>query len=149
MAKGLMDFFKLLVCIQFLWGFIITGIVYYIPGPYQQYTSPAASAVSKGSQTLGQDVETSLENQSKIPFVDMGALVFHSGIYLVDLVVNIFAALPEMLTLLLNLAFGFLPMETHIIAEFKGFVLGIGIALYSISLILLLLNLRSQGSGLV
>jgi hypothetical protein len=94
MAKGLLYFFTLLISLQLLWGFIITGIVYTIPAEYQQYTSQAQNAVSKTPEALEQNIETSLETQSRPAVTDIGALVVHTGSLAIDLLANAFLALP-------------------------------------------------------
>jgi uncharacterized membrane protein len=49
----------------------------------------------------------------------------------------------------LTFVFAFVPIDAVMASSFKQLVMGIGTALYSISLIILLLNLRSQGTAIL
>lgn len=103
MANDLMAIFKTFILVQLFFAFSITAITYALPAP----AAPAVTAFSEVSDQIdlsgvGQEVQESLESQTNIPLIEVGALVFYSGNILLDLILNFIFAIPEMIGLLVH-----------------------------------------------
>ncbi len=88
-------------------------------------------------------VETSLNQQSDIPVVDVGALVFQSGNILADLLLNFFFAIPEMIGLIINGLLVLFSIDENIalgIISFSQVMISI---VYFLGVTLSLLSIRS------
>ena len=48
------------------------------------------------------DIQNSLTQQTNVPIIDVGALVFYSGNIIIDLILNFLFAIPQMITLILS-----------------------------------------------
>lgn len=129
------------------YSFSITAYTFYLPSDViaQSYLF-AEPANSYSLNTLNEDVTQGLSRQTNIPVIDLGALVFYSGNFILDLALNFLTAIPQMLTLLLTgvlMIFGINTDLANMINAFLNVLVG---GLYVISLILMLINVRSRGS---
>jgi hypothetical protein len=98
--------------------------------------------------TMAQELETGLSHQQSVPVVEFGALIYYSGTYLVDLMVNFLGALPQMVAMLVAGIFTLVPINVDlkrniiIVVELTAF------ALYIINFVALIANMRSSGGNL-
>jgi hypothetical protein len=146
MANGL-DSFKTMITAQVFWSFVFTLMLYTIPGADQGQL--ALITMHNGTTelaTIGNTFESAVTNQTNIPIVELGALLFYSGNIIIDLLLNFAFAIPEMFTLLLNLLFLIMPMSGNLQTTVQLFFLAlIGIG-YAIGILQFVTNLRSGGS---
>ena len=69
--------------------------------------------------TLNQQVESTVENQTNIPLLDFGALVFYSSSFLLNLMINFITAVPQMMVMFISAIAALLPIG-YLEVEIKG-----------------------------
>jgi len=100
---GVMDNFKVILIIMLFYSFSITALAHALPADAKHY----AFNDFKGDnlpeiEEVGEDIESSIQQQTDIPIIELGALVFYSGNILIDLLLNFAFAIPEMVGLVLR-----------------------------------------------
>lgn len=142
------DVFKVILVVQLFYAFAITTYTYALPDDTLNHvTSFSDLADNIDLESVSNDVQDSVEDQINIPVVELGALVFYSGNIILDLLLNFFFALPQMVTLFIN---GFLQLFTNVdsfIMNTLEIFLGVLVTvLYFLGALQLLLNIRGRGS---
>lgn len=141
----IMDLFKTIIIVQLFYAVAITGLVATIPADAQNYVtgfSDIADAIDINTVTA--DVQENLQRQQQIPVVELGALVFYSGNILIDLILNFFFAIPQMLTMLVNgLLLLFTGVEVQAMGIIQLFLSVVTVVMYVISVIQLTVGVRS------
>jgi hypothetical protein len=100
---NIMTVFKVMIIVQLFYAFSITVLVYATPTNAADYiTSYQGVTTTIDLETVREDVESSLERQTDIQLLEVGALVFYSGNILIDLILNFLFAIPQMVGMLLN-----------------------------------------------
>lgn len=143
--SGIMTTFKVTLIVMLFYSFSITVIAEFIPESGRAYVT----SFSEGTTTVdefsdySQDVQEQLTQQTNIPVLDVGSLVFYSGNILLNLLINFVYAIPQMigflihgLTLMLNLD----KMIVYYIELFSAVVVSI---LYIVGLVQLITGVRS------
>jgi len=145
-------FFVYLIIIQLFYGFAITLLAYAFTG-FPSISSDVTGSYTTGAPTLAnisQQIEATTQNQMKLPsIVDMGALLFYSGNIIIDLMVNMFTALPSMFTILVSallIPFAFDPV---VATNLKIFFFAIVSVIYFINLLAFLINIRAGGGKII
>lgn len=140
----LMDMFKIILMVQLFFSFAITGLAYAIPDDALSYVTsfsdPAEQITLEG---VTQDVQDSLEQQTDIPVIELGALVFYSGNILIDLILNFVFAIPQMLGLVVHGVMLLLNVDTYLFALVQLFASAVVTVLYVIGIMQLLTSIRS------
>lgn len=139
------NLFKIVIIIMLFYSFATTLIAYALPDDVVQYTD-AFTNFKGGDVTMegfSQDIQDSLQQQTNIPVIELGALVFYSGNILLDLLVNFAFAIPGMLAVLLNGITYLVGMDATIVYHLQTFISAIMLALYFFGLIQLITGLRS------
>lgn len=140
----IMQYFKVVIIIMLFYGFGITVLTHSLPDDmlkYTDYFDNVAGADDIGA--TGESIQQSLEKQTNIPVVDMGALVFYSGNFLLDMLINFATAIPQMIGLLLTgmeQLIGYDAVISNDIQIFATTSMGV---IYIISLIQLVAGIRS------
>ncbi|QGH73200.1 MAG: hypothetical protein [Siphoviridae sp. ctjeG17] len=144
---GAMDYLKFILVVQAFFAFSITMLSYALPDTAVNHI--AIFTDQSGNLDLAsvnQDFKQSLSEQRNIPIIDMGALVFYSGNFILDLMLNFAFAVPQMIAMLINgfsLIFG--GIDTTILAMIQTFLSLLIGTLYMVGLIQTVTNIRSQG----
>lgn len=136
--------FMSMIMIQLFFAFAVTAIAYTLPADAVHYTtafSDLAGDISLNS--VGEEVQSSLEKQTNIPVIELGALVFYSGNILLDLLLNFAFAIPEMFSLLLNTFMFLFGYDGYILALIQLLISVAFIIVYFIGLIQLVTGIRS------
>lgn len=137
--------FTYLLITQMFWAFCVTVFVPLIPDVQQQqvimYTD-SQGVISFG--TLSSTVQGAVNDQSTIPFLDIGTLIFYSTSILLNLVLNFITAIPQMILLLLITLFTFLPFANSIQITVKEVFLVMVSVLYYLLLIFYITAQRTQ-----
>lgn len=139
-----MNMFLILAIVMLFWSLGINIFTYTLPSEARDVTT----SVSDLNHDINMDdvagqIESSLTDQTKIPLIDIGALVFYSGNLLVDLFLNFLFAIPEMIGVLLGGAMRLFSLDTTIVAYVQVFVAAaVGIS-YVMAIIAFLTNVRS------
>jgi len=139
-----MDMFKATVLVMAFYAFAITMITYAIPDEALTYVDLfSESTTSINLETITEDVQDSLEAQTNIPVVDVGALVFYSGNILIDLIANFIFAVPQMIGHVVNALTVLFNLDAQLVVITELFAGAIVTAMYVIGLIQLLTGVRS------
>lgn len=147
-SRGFFGLFMAMIIIQLFYSFGITAMTYATPDEALNYvTSFSELGQDLDLETTGQLIESSLESQTNIPVIELGALVFYSGNILLDLMLNFIFAIPQMIGLILNAVQGLLNIDGPMWAIVQIFFSVAFTAFYAVSLIQMLLGLRSGNAG--
>lgn len=141
---NIMDLFKVIILVQLFYAVCITGLTYSLPSDTLNYvTSFSDVGQTIDLDTVSEDVRDSLESQTNIGVIELGALVFYSGNILIDLLLNFAFALPQMFGLIIHgitILFNLDPIIFALVQLFASVTI---LVLYFISLIQLLTGIRS------
>lgn len=147
-SRGVFSVFMAIIIIQLFYSFSITTLAYSMPADaLDRVTSFSDVGSSLDLEETAELLEGSLEQQTNIPVIELGALVFYSGNILLDLMLNFAFAVPQMIGLLLQGLMGFLNIDGALWAYAQIFLVVAFSAFYTISLIQMLLGLRSGSAG--
>lgn len=138
------EIFKATIILQLFYSFAITILVYSLAGQGILITE-GFTDVSEGISlaNTSTELQNSLESQTSIPVVDIGALVLYSGNILIDLLANFIFAVPQMITLLINGLMYLIGIDTTITNQIQLFASVLISAMYVIGLIQMLTSIRS------
>lgn len=143
MADAL-DNLKVVLLMMLFYSFAITCLTYSLPAPAQVYVNTFADLDQTANlDNISSSVQDSLDRQTSLPLVDLGALVFYSGNIIIDLLLNFAFAVPQVLGLILT---GFLlifNIDTQLSNLLQVFASVTIMILYFVGLIQLLTNIRS------
>lgn len=142
---GAIDYFKGTIIVMLFYSFCITMLAYAMPAEALQYNTMFSQSqeATIDLDSISQQVEGSLQDQTNIPVIELGALVFYSGNILLDLLLNFAFALPQMFSLLINGFLAIFNIDSGIAVIIQGFASGAMLIVYFISLIQMLTNVRS------
>lgn len=142
--NDVMDLYKVTLVIIMFYTFSVTVITHTLPEDSLSYVTGFSSLNNDiDLESIGQEVQGSLQSQTNIPVVELGALVFYSGNILIDLLLNFLFAIPEMFTILINgllMIFAVDPFLATQIQILSGVMFTV---LYFVSIIQLLTGIRS------
>jgi len=144
---GAMTMMKGALMVQLFYAFAITLIVGLLPAEAVVYAQPFQDIGDDISlKDVSEDVQGSVDDQVSIPLVELGALVFYSGNILIDLILNFFTAIPQMVVLLIQGVTFFLPIPADAMAAFQLFLTVVVGVFYFINVLELLANIRTGRS---
>jgi hypothetical protein len=139
------NIFRIILVVMLFYSFATTVIAYSLPANAVEYTDAFTNfqGGNVSMEGISNDVQESLEQQTDIPVIELGALVFYSGNILLDLLVNFAFAIPGMLTALLNGVLYLVGIDALLAYQLQAFLTAVMIALYFFALIQLITGLRS------
>lgn len=144
--------FKAIIVIQLFFALSIVLISNAIPDSHNQamdYVSKFSDVSTRVSmESVDNKFTSNLESQTKVPSYEIGALVYYSGNILIDLLLNFFFAIPEMLGLVIWGITSIFNINSFIIAQIQLFISVIVTAMYILGIIQLVTALRSGTSGI-
>ena len=144
--SGGLDYFKTMMTAQVFWSFVFTIMVYTVPGADQgQLALITMQSGTTNLASISTQFGEAVTNQTNIPIVELGALLFYSGNIIIDLLLNFAFAIPQMFTMLLNMFFLIVPIAGNIqtsVVLFFGAMISIA---YAIAILQFITNLRSGG----
>ena len=135
--------FKLMMTVLIFWSFVFTSLTYTLPS--EDVPKLAFITFENGTTDLtaiNQQFESAITQQTEIPLVDLGALLFYTGNIIIDLVLNFAFAIPEMFSILLNILFMVAPVDTKIQVSVFAFISALIAVGYAIGLLQFVTNLR-------
>lgn len=139
-----MDVFKIIIIVQVFYSVAITGMVYVIPDESLSYVTGFSDITDQiDINTVSEDIQESLNRQTSLPVVEMGALIFYSGNIIIDLLMNFFFAIPDMFIMLLNGITMIFNIDVVLMGLIQLFVTVVIIVMYFISILELVMNVRS------
>ena len=130
--------------VMIFYAFAMTTFTYSIPTEALPYVTGFSDLNQKiDLQEIGDEVQGSLQSQTNIPVIELGALVFYSGNILIDLLLNFVFAIPEMITALINGVLLIFNIDPFLITQLQ-IVSGVLFSvLYFVGIINLLTGIRS------
>jgi|SRR6056297_2808066 len=144
---GALNSFKAILIVMLFYSFVITTMTYVTPEGALNYIESIDDITTPTDlQEVGEKVQSSVEKQTNIPVVEMGALVFYSGNILIDLILNFIYAIPQMIGLLVNLLLMLFNVESQVFAIVEIFAAVIYTVLMLLTLLEMLTNIRAQGN---
>lgn len=144
MALNTMVWFKITLIMMLFYSISITMVTYSMPTDTLDYvTSFSDLAGDIDLDEVSTEVQQSVEKQTNLPIVELGALVFYSGNILIDLLLNFAFAIPEMIALIITGLMMLINMDVQIVASLQLFFSVVIIVVYFISIIQLLTGIRS------
>jgi len=144
---GALNSFKAILIVMLFYSFVITTMTYVTPEGALNYIESIDDITTPTDlQEVGEKVQSSVEKQTNIPVVEMGALVFYSGNILIDLILNFIYAIPQMLGLLVNLILMLFNVESQVFAIVEIFAAVVYTVLMLLTLLEMLTNIRAQGN---
>jgi hypothetical protein len=143
----MMTLFKYIIIVQLFFSFGITILSYAMPADSLNHVTAFSDVTSDISiKTISGQVQDSVEDSLDIPVIELGALVFYSGNIIIDLLLNFFFAIPEMIGLLVNGFMLLFNVDSYIFAVLEIFFGALVTILYFIGVLQLLMNIRGRGS---
>lgn len=141
---NIMDYFKVVIIIMLFYSFGITILSYSLPSDSLTYVTGFSDlGDSFDLETVGSDVQSSLESQTDIPVIELGALVFYSSNIILDLLLNFAFAIPQMFGLLINGISILFNVDSQLFVVVQLFTSVVMIVLYFVGLIQLMTGIRS------
>lgn len=141
----LMDYFKTIILISLFYSVCITSISRTIPSDALRFVSSFNTGGNFDVEIVQAKIEQGVKQQTTLPIIDVGALVFYSGNIFLDLLLNFVFALPQLITMVIA-GVGFLvSFDKELIVMVQTFLTAIISIMYFIGLIQMLLNIRSGG----
>lgn len=142
--SNIMGLFKVMIIVQLFYAFAITILLYATPINAQPYASQYQGITEQiDLETVGEEVEASLQRQTNIQMIEVGALVFYSGNILIDLILNFLFAIPQMIGMMLNGISQLLAIDNVMWVTVELFAMVAVTAWYLIGVIQLLVGVRS------
>lgn len=143
-TDSMLTLFKTILVVQLFYSFCITLLIYAMPASAISYVTGFSDSSGQFSlETVSAEVQNSLESQTNIPVIELGAMVFYSGNIIIDLLLNFLFAIPQMLGMLINGIMLLINVDTYIFAVVEMFASVIISVLYLIGLMQLLVSVRS------
>lgn len=131
------------IFLQLFWAFAITLIVPFVPdAQMNQVVFFENDAGLIEYSTLANSLEDGISDQTNIPVLDFGALIFYSSNLILSLMINFITAVPQMLMILLSAFANIFPINYTIMYYMKTFFTLILTIIYYLSLFLFITNIR-------
>lgn len=148
MALNGFNIFTSFLFLQLFYALAMTLIVPAIPS---QYTLPVNMFNNPDAQIDYQNVATSLQggitDQTNIPVLDFGSLVFYASSIILSFMINFVTAVPQMLILLLTAFFFVFPIGITIQANMITALTILLTILYWLAVIAFVTNIRTGVTG--
>lgn len=140
----MLDLIKIIFAINAFYSFAITGLAYSLPEDSLNYMTSYSGGTVIGTGTeISQQLEDNLDQQTNIPVIDIGALIFYSSNIVVNLIMNFIFAIPEMIGFLVTGVVFILGFDTFLINQLQILLSALMIGVYVIGVISTLMKLRS------
>lgn len=144
MAYNTIEWFKVMLIMCLFYSVSINILTYTMPSASLHYVTGFSDlAGSIDLNDVAGEVQNSVEAQTNIPVIEIGALVFYSGNILIDLLLNFAFAIPEMIGLLITGFLMLVSVDAGIARYIQLFASVTIMVVYFISIIQLLLGVRS------
>ena len=143
-----LQLFTTLLIVQIFWSMGVSLMIPYMPNATSNQVvmfNNSNNLIELG--TLQSSIDSGISDQTSIPLLETGALIFYSSATILNLMVNFFTAIPQMATLLITVLFMFIPVDLSIAITVKMWVFGIVGILYAIALFAFITGSRTNLGG--
>lgn len=136
--------FAIILIMQLFFSIGITLYIHALPSPSLVYVEQFQLVSQRiDAEEVGSRLEDNINSQRRAPLTDVGALVFYSGNLIIDLILNFFFAIPEMIGLLIFGLQYLLQFPSYLIGQIQLFAASAMIIIYVLSVLELLTGLRT------
>ena len=140
-----LQLFTTLLLVQLFWSLGVSLIVPNMPNALSnQVVMYTNSNNVIELNTLQASVSQGITDQQNIPLLEVGALVFYSSATILNIMINFFTAIPQMVTLLMTVLFLFIPLGNSLQIVLQAWVVGIVTILYFVALFTFLMGTRTN-----
>jgi len=140
-----LQLFTTLLLVQLFWSLGVSLLIPYMPNALDNQVvmfTNSNNVIELG--TLQSSVSQGITDQQNIPLLEVGALVFYSSATILNIMINFFTAIPQMVTLLMSVIFLFIPIGYDLQIVLQTWVFGIVTVLYFIALFTFLMGTRTN-----
>ena len=140
----MLDFIKIVLMAQLFFSFSMTTVSYAIPDDALHYM--AIYTDEEYIYTLDElstTFEDNLKLQTEVPIIELGSLLFYSGNYLLDLVLNFIYAFPAIFGLLIKGLLFLISVDAVIANNLTVLMWGVTTVIYVIGIFQLITRVRS------
>lgn len=132
MTSTTSEYFKFLIIIQVLFGFFMTGALYFLPDAAESnltnfqafWNQQTASEIEAAAIGITDNI------QNLNPILGAMYVTFKSGFIVLDLLLNSIFAIPQMVSILVSGLFMMIPINPWIIATVSALVFSIATIVY-------------------
>lgn len=143
------NLFVNLLIVQMFYALSVTLILPYMPtASTNQVVMFTNSNNVIDFTTLGNSVQSGVGSQTSLPLLDAGALIFYSSATILNLMINFFTAIPQMVTLLLSGLFLIIQLPYALAFTIKSITFVIVTILYYMILFSFITGTRTGGGVL-
>lgn len=148
MVFNITDYTEKLLIAMFFYSIAITSLSYAMPSDALQYVTSFSDVTEQINlnQTANQ-IQNAVDQQTSIPVIELGALVFYSGNIFLDFLLNFLYALPQMFGLILNGIFSIVNIDSTIANLFQISLSVVLTALYFLGILYFILGYRSGSTS--
>jgi hypothetical protein len=149
MAGETTGFFTRAIEVMAVFSLMITLLIYALPAEDRVYVIDLRddSGAYTDIRDVGGEFQSNIQQQKSFGVVEIGALALYSGNILIDLILNFFGAIPSMATIIMKGILIFMNLSDPIENALMTFTYAIVGIIYLISIITLLVNVRSGAAG--
>jgi hypothetical protein len=142
----LIEFFKVIIVVQLFFAVSVELITWSfaeenLPLTYIEELEDIKDVYNL--DTISDDMEDSVSRQQNLPVIDVGALVYHSGNILMNLIANFLFALPIMIGLIISTLTKIFALDPKMVAYVQSFFVGLVSVAYIIGIVQLFTGIRS------
>lgn len=145
-----LDAFKVMIIVMTFYSLSVTLIAHTIPQEALTYVGDYEELSNKfQNQDLSGRLQGTLSDQTSLPAIELGALLFYSGNILIDIILNFVFAIPGMMGLVINGIQTLFNIDGYLFLQVQLTLSGLMLALYMVGVIQMIMNMRSsRGVGL-
>lgn len=138
---------KAIIVMMAFYSVCISMIIHILPADAKAY--PLAFNPSRTPATISEIqsiTNNNMQQQTNLPIVELGSLLFYSGNFILDLFLNFMFAIPEMLGFLIAIFGRLIGIDAVIVSYTNAFLLGITGAIFLVTAVQYIVTLRSSGA---
>ena len=146
---NILTIFKIMIIVSIVYSLGMTLIAYSLPADSISYPDMFKESLTNADiDDISTSLEDSMQLQTNVPVIDIGTLVFYTGNFLLDLLLNFITAVPQMFGLLITGLGILINADPFMITRIQVALTALWLAMYVIGIIQFITGLRS-GSNLV
>lgn len=142
---NIVNTFRLILILSAVYSLGMTNFTHTLPTDTLTFVNPFTELSNKLTlNNISQQLQTSVEQETNIPLIEVGALIFFSGNIFLDLILNFAFAIPQMIGIILSgLTLIGLNIDNGIMITLQLTITTIISVLYFLGVLELILNVRS------
>lgn len=143
----MLDVLKAILIMQAFFSISVTALAYSLPADTLNYVYIFKDEADRYNlQSISEEMQEGLTQQTKMPIIELGSLIFYSGNLIVDLLLNFAFAIPAMFGLLINGLSILLNIDAVLFMYVQLFTTVLITVIYLLGIVQTLINLRGRGT---